>query len=109
MTRTPIGLVTISCGNCCHSVALCENCLVATLKANGLSADLMCRIRGLQQKAHGYGGHDASEFSELRRELRALAAPKACPWCKDGFIAESGLLCRTCGGTGRQDIPGGSK
>jgi len=47
---------------------------VSTLRANGLSVELVGKIRGLKQRARGYSGHNASEFSELTKELRRLYA-----------------------------------
>lgn len=72
MSPAPIGMATISCGHCCHEPSLCEKCLTATLAANGLSPGLEHRLRGLKQLSPSHGGHDASEFSELTKELRAL-------------------------------------
>jgi hypothetical protein len=72
MSPAPIGMVQYGCGLCCHKEFPCEKCLVNTLKANGLSVDLVGRLRGLKSKSPGHGGHDAVHFSEMTTELRKL-------------------------------------
>ncbi len=63
--------VTCSCGLCCSKETLCENCSIATLKANGLPESLLPKIRGLKHKNHS-GGYTEMywKLNELRQSLK---------------------------------------
>lgn len=71
-TQVPIGIAHVSCGNCYLEPTLCEKCLVSTLKANGLSAELAFEVRGLKQRDRPHVSYRSTEFSELHEGLRKL-------------------------------------
>ncbi|MDD5649055.1 MAG: hypothetical protein PHF86_01370 [Candidatus Nanoarchaeia archaeon] len=63
-------LCCCSCGGCCSKDKLCNQCEIATLKANGFSENLVNEIHGLKYKSKNHS--NSFEFSELYYKLKEL-------------------------------------
>lgn len=61
-----------SCGACCSKPTLCDNCVISTLKGNGLKLSLKDEITGLLQRSRNHG--NGFQYSELYEKLQALTS-----------------------------------
>lgn len=65
-------MVCCSCGLCCSKSFLCNSCEIATLKANGLSINLLPEITGLEYKSTNHSFDYEFTFSKMGKKINEL-------------------------------------
>jgi len=65
------GICKVQCGGCCGNRLLCDNCSLATLRANGISVKHITDIKSLSCVWNGNGGF---KYSDLYKKLEELSS-----------------------------------